>query len=224
MNEDQVMNRAADASAHPVQLVEDIDFPTEAHGHWRLLLYEDPANSDQHIALVKGNIDPAEPVLVRVHSECLTGDVFGSGRCDCGRQLEFAMGRIQAQGTGVLLYLRQEGRGIGLKHKIMAYKLQEHGYDTVEANLKLGFLPDVRNYAAGARILKDIGVRKVRLLTNNPQKCTGLRECGIEVVERVAIEVPACRTNTRYLRTKRDKMGHLIMRTEQEDSIHGAGA
>ena len=160
---------------------------------------------------MKGKIDPAEPTLVRMHSECLTGDVFHSLRCDCHDQLNSAMEKINESGNGVLVYMRQEGRGIGLANKILAYKLQDEGKDTVEANEALGFKPDLRDYGIGAQILLDLGVRKIRLLTNNPKKVIGLKGYGLEIVERVPIEMPANKNNERYLKTKRDKLGHIIL-------------
>jgi len=164
----------------------------------------------QHVALVKGKWRPGEAVLVRVHSKCLTGDVFGSARCDCGPQLHAAMAQIEKAGKGVLLYLDQEGRGIGLVNKLKAYNLQDQGFDTAEANVKLGFKPDLRDYGLGAQILRDLGVRKMRLLTNNPKKIVGLEGYGLEVVQRVPIETPPTARNRAYLITKRDKMGHLL--------------
>jgi len=175
-----------------------------AHG------YRASITGEEHVAFVKGGIDPEVPVLVRVHSQCLTGDVFGSQRCDCGPQLHQALERIQAEGGGVLLYLLQEGRGIGLFNKLKAYELQEQGADTVEANEKLGFRPDERNYGIGAQILRDLGVRKMRLMTNNPGKYIALDGYGLEIVERVPLEVPATDASREYLRTKRDKLGHLL--------------
>jgi len=162
------------------------------------------------VALVKGRWREDEPVLVRVHSKCLTGDVFGSERCDCGPQLHAALRQIERAGKGVLLYLDQEGRGIGLVNKLKAYNLQDQGLDTAEANVRLGFKPDLRDYGLGAQMLRDLGVRKMRLLTNNPKKIIGLEGYGLEVVERVAIEMPPTRRNRAYLTTKRDKMGHLL--------------
>jgi 3,4-dihydroxy 2-butanone 4-phosphate synthase/GTP cyclohydrolase II len=186
-----------------------IHMPTD-YGDFQLYLYRSLIDEQHHLALVKGEIDPNQPVLVRVHSECLTGDVFGSRRCDCGPQLQTAMQQVEAAGTGVILYMRQEGRGIGLPAKIHAYKLQEEGYDTVEANIKLGFPMDLRDYGVGAQILHDLGVRKIRLMTNNPKKIIGLSGHLLEVVEQVPIEQPANEHNQHYLSTKKSKMGHLL--------------
>jgi 3,4-dihydroxy 2-butanone 4-phosphate synthase / GTP cyclohydrolase II len=186
-----------------------IHMPTD-YGDFQLYLYRSLIDDQHHLALVKGNIDSAQPVLVRVHSECLTGDVFGSRRCDCGPQLQTAMQQVEAAGSGVILYMRQEGRGIGLPAKIHAYKLQEQGYDTVEANIKLGFPMDLRDYGVGAQILHDLGVRKIRLMTNNPKKIVGLSGHSLEVVAQVPIELPANEHNQHYLKTKKDKMGHLL--------------
>jgi 3,4-dihydroxy 2-butanone 4-phosphate synthase/GTP cyclohydrolase II len=172
--------------------------------------YRSDVTGEEHIALVHGTIDPAEPVLVRVHSQCLTGDIFGSERCDCGPQLHEALGRIAEAGSGVLLYLLQEGRGIGLANKLRAYELQALGHDTVEANEKLGFLPDLRDYGVGAQILRDLGVVKMRLMTNNPKKYVALAGYGLEIVERVPLEIPATDHTRAYLRAKRDKLGHLL--------------
>jgi 3,4-dihydroxy 2-butanone 4-phosphate synthase/GTP cyclohydrolase II len=184
--------------------------PTDFGGDFALYVYENDVDHLEHVALVKGDINPDEPTLVRVHSECLTGDVFGSRRCDCGSQLDRAMRMVAEEGRGVVLYMQQEGRGIGLKNKIKAYALQDEGHDTVEANLRLGFKPDLRDYGIGAQILAQLGVRKMRLMTNNPKKIVGLEGYGLEVVEQVPIVIEPCATNIRYLQTKQDKMGHLL--------------
>ncbi len=185
--------------------------PTEHAGEFRVVVYKNDVDSFEHVALVKGEIDPEKPVMVRVHSECLTGDVFGSARCDCGDQLHAAMQMVSQEGSGVVLYMRQEGRGIGLVNKLKAYKLQdEEGMDTVEANVELGFKPDLRDYGIGAQILRDLGVGQMRLLTNNPKKIVGLEGYGLKVVDRFPIEIPGESENKQYLRCKRDKMGHLL--------------
>jgi len=192
-----------------VERVVETRLPTD-FGTFMVYGYTNLVDDKEHVALVKGKIDPEVPTLVRMHSECLTGDVFHSHRCDCGPQLEAALRQIDEAGTGVLVYLRQEGRGIGLINKLKAYRLQEQGLDTVEANVQLGFPPDLRDYGIGAQILKDIGVRKIRLLTNNPRKIVALDGYGIEVVERVPLQVEYNKDNVKYMRTKKEKMGHLL--------------
>lgn len=187
----------------------EVDLPTD-FGMFKAIAYTNQLDDKEHVALVKGTIDPSKPTLVRVHSECLTGDVFHSHRCDCGPQLDAALKQIDEEGTGVLLYMRQEGRGIGLINKLKAYVLQEQGFDTVEANIKLGFAPDLRDYGIGAQILKDLGITKLRLLTNNPRKIKGLEGYGLEVDERVAIQMESKKDNLNYLQTKQQKLGHML--------------
>ena len=197
------------ASERLVQRVEVVKMPTD-YGDFDLHLYRSTIDGQHHLALVKGDVTGKKDVLVRVHSECLTGDVFGSRRCDCGPQLHQAMRQVSQEGRGVILYMRQEGRGIGLAPKIQAYKLQERGYDTVEANLKLGFKMDLREYGLGAQILADLGLRTIRLLTNNPKKVVGLEGYGLEITEQVPIRVTANPHNANYLKTKREKLGHFV--------------
>ena len=184
--------------------------PTSKAGEFKMIVYADNLETQLFVALVKGEVNNGEPVLVRLHSQCLTGDVFGSERCDCGEQLDAALGKIEEAGRGVLVYMFDEGRGIGLLNKIRAYALQDQGHDTVEANHALGFAADMRDYSAGAHILSDLGARQVRLMTNNPDKVAALADYGLEVVERVAVEVPPREANRRYLDTKRSKFGHLL--------------
>ena len=184
--------------------------PTAFGGDFKFIVYENDVDEMKHVALVKGEITPEDAVLVRVHSECMTGDVFGSMRCDCGDQLHAAMEIINEAGKGVIVYMHQEGRGIGLVNKVKAYDLQEHGRDTVEANIELGFKEDLRDYGIGAQILVDLGVKKIRMLTNNPKKVVGLEGYGMAIVERIPIEIKPNEDNLRYLRTKKEKMGHIL--------------
>jgi len=202
-------NRQSCNGGRLVDLVEEVDLPTD-YGHFRLRMYRSRVTGLEHLALVKGDVSDGAPALVRVHSECFTGDVLGSERCDCGHQLHMALKMIEEEGRGALLYMRQEGRGIGLANKLHAYRLQEKGLDTVEANESLGFPPDLRDYGEGAQILVDLGIRKLRLLTNNPCKIAGLEGYGIEISERVPIVIPANEFDRRYLAAKREKMGHIL--------------
>ncbi|MBR1732879.1 MAG: bifunctional 3,4-dihydroxy-2-butanone-4-phosphate synthase/GTP cyclohydrolase II [Alloprevotella sp.] len=192
-----------------VERGEEVDMPT-AYGHFHLIPFRQKTGGKEHIALIKGSWNPEDAVLVRVHSSCMTGDIFGSQRCDCGDQLHRAMQMVEQEGRGIILYLNQEGRGIGLMAKIAAYKLQEQGYDTVDANVHLGYDPDERDYGVGAQILSQLGVRKMRLMTNNPVKRVGLEAYGLEITENVPIEVEPNRYNERYLQTKQERMGHTL--------------
>ena len=240
MNEDGTMSRMPDlekfARTHGLRIVTVADIieyrmrkdllvrrvatakvPTKYGGDFTAICFENDIDTHEHLALVKGEIDPDEPVLVRVHSECLTGDVLGSLRCDCGDQLKGAMKLIEREGKGVIVYMHQEGRGIGLANKLRAYALQDEGLDTVEANEKLGFKADLRDYGIGAQILVDLGVRKMRLMTNNPKKIKGLEGFGIEIVDRVPIESKPLVSNVKYLKVKKEKMGHLITNLEPDE-------
>jgi 3,4-dihydroxy 2-butanone 4-phosphate synthase/GTP cyclohydrolase II len=199
MQHESLIRRAATAT-----------IPTRYGGEFKLIVYENDVDEMKHVALIKGEITPEDEVLVRVHSECLTGDVFGSQRCDCGAQLHRAIKMVEEAGKGVIVYMHQEGRGIGLVNKIKAYELQEHGKDTVEANIALGFKEDLRDYGIGAQILADIGVRKMRLMTNNPKKIVGLEGYGLTITGRVPIEIRPNKNNIQYLQTKRQKMGHIL--------------
>jgi len=199
MQHESLIRRAATAT-----------IPTLYGGEFKTIVYENDVDEMKHVAMVKGEIDPEDNVLVRVHSECLTGDTFGSLRCDCGDQLHKAMEMVAKEGKGVIVYMHQEGRGIGLVNKIKAYELQEQGKDTVEANIELGFKADLRDYGIGAQILVDLGVRKMRMMTNNPKKIIGIEGYGIKVTERVPIEIKPNDNNIKYLTTKKKKMGHIL--------------
>jgi len=202
-----------------VNRVIEVDMPTR-FGHFKMIAFEERLSGDNHLAIVKGTWNEDEPILVRVHSQCVTGDIFGSMRCDCGDQLEKALSMIETEGRGVVLYMKQEGRGIGLINKLRAYQLQEQGMDTVEANLALGFKMDQRDYGIGCQILRNLGVSKLRLITNNPTKRIALAGYGLEIVERVPIEIPPNEVNEPYLRTKRDRMGHEILNKPEGNSTH----
>ncbi len=193
-----------------VRTVAEAQLPSRYGGNWRAIAFENDVDRLDHLALIKGDVGTGDPILVRVHSECLTGDVLGSQRCDCGEQLHRAMEMIDQEGRGVILYMRQEGRGIGLINKLKAYELQDKGRDTVEANLELGFKADLRDYGIGAQMLLSLGIHKMRLMTNNPKKLIGLQGYGIDVVERVPIQAVTTKNNKNYLKTKRDKLGHLL--------------
>ena len=196
-----------------ISLITTTELPTR-FGDFKLYLYESKINANHHLAVVKGDIKSTEPAIVRVHSQCLTGDLLHSKRCDCGEQLEIALERIGQSQSGVLLYMRQEGRGIGLANKLKAYHLQDQGKDTVEANEALGFKADLRDYGVGAQILRDLGIKKIVLLTNNPRKVIGLQGYGLEIVDRIPIEIEPNESNAKYLKTKRDKLGHMILKEE----------
>lgn len=192
-----------------IERIVNVDLPTKS-GHFDLVAYRQITTGQEHLALVKGKWDSEEPVLVRVHSSCVTGDIFGSCRCDCGSQLEASMKAIEEEGKGVVVYMNQEGRGIGLVNKLKAYSLQEQGLDTVEANIELGFKGDERDYGIGAQILRDLGVKKIKLMSNNPKKRTGLMGYGLEIVDNIPLEIESNKYNINYLRTKKDKMGHEL--------------
>ena len=192
-----------------IEVGDEVDMPTE-YGHFHLIPFRQTSNGLEHMAIIKGEWKEGEPVLVRVHSSCATGDILGSQRCDCGEQLHKSMEMIEKEGKGVVIYMQQEGRGIGLMNKIAAYKLQEQGYDTVDANIHLGFKPDERDYGCGAQMLRHLGVHKMKLMTNNPKKRVGLEAYGLEIVENVPIEIEPNKYDERYLKTKRDRMGHIL--------------
>ena len=198
-----------------IEKITVVDFPTK-HGHFKLHLYRSSIDDHHHLAIVKGDVAGKKDVMTRVHSSCLTGDVFGSDRCDCGDQLDEALRMIEKEGLGVVLYMRQEGRGIGLANKILAYKLQDQGRDTVEANAELGFPPDLRDYGIGAQILSDLGLTTIRLITNNPKKIVGIEGYNLKVTDRLPLQIKPNKYNVRYLETKRDKLGHLMQITKDE--------
>jgi 3,4-dihydroxy 2-butanone 4-phosphate synthase/GTP cyclohydrolase II len=200
-----------------VERIVDVNLPTK-HGDFRLHMFKNVLDNKEHLALVKGEINSKKPILVRVHSECLTGDLLGSLRCDCQDQLIKSLKIIEHEGNGIVLYMRQEGRGIGLANKLKAYKLQDEGKDTVEANEALGFKADLRDYGIGAQILRNLGVRKMILLTNNPKKVVGLKGYGLEIIKRIPIEVPANSINEKYLKTKRDKLGHMLLFKKNQEN------
>ena len=192
-----------------IEVGDEVDLPT-TYGHFRLIPFRQASNGLEHMALIKGHWEEGEPILVRVHSSCATGDILGSRRCDCGEQLHRSMEMIEKEGKGVVIYMQQEGRGIGLMNKIAAYKLQEEGYDTVDANVHLGFKPDERDYGCGAQMLRHLGIQKMKLMTNNPTKRVGLKAYGLEIVENVPIEIMPNKYDKKYLETKRDRMGHTL--------------
>ncbi len=196
-----------------IERIIDVDMPTD-YGDFHLVTYKQTDTKEIHLALVKGTWDPEEPILVRVHSSCVTGDIFGSCRCDCGQQLHTAMQMVEKEGKGVVLYMKQEGRGIGLVNKLKAYRLQEQGYDTIEANTKLGFKVDERDYGVGAQILRDLSLKKIRLISNNPAKRAGIMGYGLEITEKIPLVIKSNKHNDRYLKTKRDKLGHDMHRPE----------
>ncbi|MDP4637685.1 MAG: bifunctional 3,4-dihydroxy-2-butanone-4-phosphate synthase/GTP cyclohydrolase II [Crocinitomicaceae bacterium] len=205
--EDLIKYRIANESL--IERVVDIKMPTQ-YGNFQLIAFKEKNTEQEHLALIKGTWDENEPVFVRVHSSCITGDIFGSCRCDCGPQLHKAMEMIEAEGKGAIIYMNQEGRGIGMMNKLKAYKLQEEGYDTLEANIKLGFKGDERDYGIGAQIIRSLGIKKMRLMSNNPTKRTGLVGYGLEIIENVPLEIESNEHNELYLQTKRDKMGHTL--------------
>jgi 3,4-dihydroxy 2-butanone 4-phosphate synthase / GTP cyclohydrolase II len=216
---------ASDKAGASLRLKAETTLPTRKAGTFRLLAYGDSADQNVVVALVKGRIEPGAPALARLHSQCLTGDVFGSERCDCGEQLDAALAMIEQAGAGVLIYMFDEGRGIGLLNKIRAYALQDEGSDTVEANHALGFAADMRDYKTGAHILSELGARQVRLMTNNPDKVRQLEQYGLTVVERIPIEIAPRKSNRDYLRTKRTKFGHLLsMVGEAQEPASAGGA